>query len=295
MEQNCNMDRKDVLPAAMVLAAASLWGSIGIFVRALSAGNLNSLQITAVRLLTTAAAIFCYILMTDRNRFKIHLKDMGWFAANGVCSIFFFNTCYTLCIQLSSMATAAVLLYTAPMIVIILSAVFLHEKLTGKKIFSMFIAFLGCALVSGAADGSLNTAPLGILAGLGAGFGYALYSILSSILVKKYDPLTNIFYTFSIASVVSLFIADMGEAAAVYMDEPYMLALNILAGIFTCALPYILYTGALKKMVPGRAAILASVEPVAAALLGFVLFHESLSIWGCLGIVCVLAAIVLNQ
>lgn len=289
------MNRKELISVLMVLAAAALWGGIGIFVRILTAGGLSSAQMTATRLLTTAVVLFFYLLVTDRQKFKISVKDLGWFAANGICSICFFNTCYTACIQMSSMAAAAVLLYTAPMFVMLLSVFIFKEKLTGKKVICLLMAFFGCALVSGLADGKMTVTMAGLLTGLGAGIGYALYSIFSGILVKKYEPLTNIFYTFLIAGAVSAMTANMGEAVGIYSENPNVLLVNILAGILTCALPYVLYTSALKNLAPSRASILASIEPVAAAVIGLVVFKERLSLWGYLGILFVLAAVLLGN
>jgi drug/metabolite transporter (DMT)-like permease len=283
--------RTESLSILMVLMAASLWGGIGVFVRILTAGGLDSQQMTAVRLCTTTIGLFFLLLIKDREKLKIRIKDLGWFVANGIFSICFFNTCYTACIQLTSMATAAVLLYTAPVFVMLISAMVFHEKLTGKKCICIGMSFFGCALVSGLADGAMTITPTGLMAGLGAGFGYALYSIFGSILIKKYEALTNIFYTFLFASVISLFMADMGNAVAIYQSDPGLLLINMLAGVMASALPYFLYTTALKCLAPSRASLIASIEPVVAAVLGFILYHERLSIFGYLGIVLVLGAV----
>lgn len=295
MEKNCKMNKKEPISVLMVLAAAALWGGIGLFVRTLTKGGLTSAQMTATRLLTTAVILFFYLFVTDKKKLKISVKDLGWFAANGILSICFFNTCYTTCIQLSSMATAAVLLYTAPMFVMLLSAIIFKEKLTWKKIICLILAFGGCALVSGIADGKMTVTTAGLLAGLGAGIGYALYSIFSGILIKKYAPLTNIFYTFSIAGIVPFTTADMGSAFRIYSANMDILLINLLAGFLTCALPYVLYTSALKTLMPSRASLLASIEPVVAVVLGFFVFHEKLSLWGYVGIVLVLAAVFLSN
>jgi drug/metabolite transporter (DMT)-like permease len=283
--------RTESLSILMVLMAASLWGGIGVFVRILTAGGLDSQQMTAVRLCTTTIGLFFLLLIKDREKLKIRIKDLGWFVANGIFSICFFNTCYTACIQLTSMATAAVLLYTAPVFVMLISAMVFHEKLTGKKCICIGMSFFGCALVSGLADGAMTITPTGLMAGLGAGFGYALYSIFGSILIKKYEALTNIFYTFLFASVISLFMADMGNAVTIYQSDPGLLLINMLAGVMASALPYFLYTTALKCLAPSRASLIASIEPVVAAVLGFILYHERLSIFGYLGIVLVLGAV----
>lgn len=69
------------------------------------------------------------------------------------------------------------LLYTAPSIVMILSLVLFHERITVQKLIALVLAFAGCCLVS-LVGGEHKLSTIGILYGFGAGFGYALYSIL---------------------------------------------------------------------------------------------------------------------
>jgi threonine/homoserine efflux transporter RhtA len=83
----------------------------------------------------------------------------------------------------------------------------------------------------------------------------------------------------------------MENAVAIYQSDPGLLLINMLAGVMASALPYFLYTTALKCLAPSRASLIASIEPVVAAVLGFILYHERLSIFGYLGIVLVLGAV----
>jgi drug/metabolite transporter (DMT)-like permease len=77
--------------------------------------------------------------------------------------------------------------------------------------------------------------------------------------------------------------------------SPSQTGLIVLYGVFTTVLPYILYTRGLQGVENGQAAIIASVEPVVATILGTVVYRETLSLYEIIGIVLVLGAIVISN
>ena len=90
-------------------------------------------------------------------------------------------------------------------------------------------------------------------------------------------------------ALVFLDPAELGAAAGTAGALPAALGLVVVSTV----LPYLLYTAGLARVESGRAAILASVEPVVAALVGTLAFHEPMSPWVGLGILCVLGAVLL--
>lgn len=284
---------KQKMAILFVLIAAGLWGSVGIFVRTLTGYGLNSMQITTGKAVYGLITVLLYLLIKNRKLLSIHIKDLGWFAANGILGIFFFNYCYITTLQLSGMAVAAILLYTSPIFVILLSIVIFKEKLTLIKCSSLVLAFIGCVLVSGIGTQSASISMVALLLGLCAGFGYALYSIFSRILVKKYHSLTAVLYTFIFTVLAALCFTDIHGIFEVYRVYPNAIGVHLFAGICTNAVPYILYTFALMNLEASKASMLASVEPVVAALLGFLIFQETLSITAIIGIACIMMMIFL--
>lgn len=285
---------KEKMSVLLVLAAAAMWGCIGIFVRHLNAFGFDAMQITATKCLLTAVFMFVFILLTDREKFKICRKDIGWFLANGICSIYVFNTAYSAAITLVSLSTAVILLYTAPVFVMIMSILFFHEKFTRMKGLCLVLCIGGSALVSGIAGGMEVNTP-GLLLGLVSGIGYALYSIFSSVIVKKYHPLTNIFYTFLIAGTAAALSCDMGAALQTAAGTKEALTFTVMNGVITSFLPYVTYTTALQYMNPSKAAILATLEPVVATLAGVFLYKEAVTLTGGIGILMVFTALVLSN
>ena len=205
----------------------------------------------------------------------------------------FFTACYAAAIRETKIATAAALLYTAPAIVLLLSALLFSEKLTPRKIACVLLSVLGCALVSGLGSGGARLTFRGLLLGLGAGLGYALYSIFSRLIQQRgYSTYTNVCYTFSTAAAAYLAIALGNGSAAEIVRLPGAALLSVLCGLLTGLLAYLLYTAGLRELEPSRAAQLATIEPVVAALLGALLFRQSLSAAEVIGIALVVAAVV---
>ena len=278
----------------LILIAGVLWGSMGLFVRTLNAQGLASMEIVGLRATVTVVALFLFLLLFDRKLFKICWKDLWCFLGTGICSIVFFNFCYFKAITLTSLSVAAILLYTAPAIVMVLSYFLFQEKLTKRKLLALVMTFVGCVLVTGILTETGNVTAGGILVGLGAGLGYALYSIFSRYALERgYTSLTITFYTFLIAAIGSFFFADMGKVARVAMNGGGNLFFCLAFGVLCTVFPYLTYTLGLQYVENGKASIIASVEPVTATLLGAVLFHEKLTVSGVLGIVLVLAALMI--
>ena len=282
------------LAPIFIFLAGVLWGSMGIFVRVLNGKGLFSMEIVALRAIVTAIFMVVFLLLFHRDLLKIKWKDIWVFLGSGLGSILFFNFCYFRAISLTSLSIAAILLYTSPAIVMILSFFLFKEKFTGRKVLALVMTFLGCVFVTGVLGETAAVTGKGVLAGLGAGLGYALYSIFSRYAIDKgYHSLTITCYTFAIAAVGSLFLSDRKQIAEVALGSPAMLVFSLVFGLLCTVLPYLLYTAGLKYVENSRASIIVSVEPVAATLIGFFLFRETISPMGIVGIILVLSAMVL--
>lgn len=276
-----------------IIAAAALWGCIGLFLKLLTAAGLTSMQGVALRSVVGVVFYGLFLFFTDRTALFIVPRDWYYFFGTGVCSLLFFNWCYFSAITRSSMSVAAVLLYTSPVFVTLMSALFFREKITPVKTAALAVTFAGCVLVTGLFPLGRETVSLPVLLfGLGSGFGYALYSIFGKFVLKKYSPATVTFYTILFCALFSLPISGLSANPAPLGDwRAWAGALGV--GVLCCALPYHLYTTGLRDAEPGRAAILATIEPFVAAGLGILLFHEAVTPWKLLGMAAILGAVIL--
>ena len=277
---------------AAVLAAGTFWGTMGFFARSLYAAGFGPLEVAQTRITTGLVFVGLYILLFNRSQFKVKLKDIWCFLGTGIVSLLLFSTCYFSALNYTSLAVAAILLYTAPFFVMILSLFLFKEKLNGKKIVALLLAFTGCVLVSGV-GGDTAFSWKGILLGLGSGFFYALYSIFGRYAINRgYGAWTMTFYTFLFCSIGCAFLSDWQVIGSTLVNDSSNILWVLGLGFVTAFLPYVLYSTGLEHMESSKASILASVEPVVSALFGVFVFHEPISVLGILGIALVLGAIV---
>ena len=286
------MEKHSVTGDILIIIAGLFWGSMGIFVRHLNGLGFTSVQVACLRLVTAGILFAVILLIKDPKGFKIKVKDIPLFLALGLVSILFFTCCYFTAIRLMTMSTAAILLYTSPIWVMILAVIFLKEKLTARKVIALVLAFAGCVLVSG--FGGKVTLP-GILVGLGSGLGYGLYSIFGSFALRKYSPFTVTCYTFLIAGIGSIAVSDPADLFSKIASADNRLALAgfvLLTAVVTAVIPFLFYTLGLNRTTAGRAAVLATVEPAAATLFGVFVMNERIGIASAVGILLVFAAII---
>lgn len=282
--------------------AGIMWGATGVFTRILDSYGMNSATILETRMLFGVVILGLGCLVVDRSLLKIHKKDFWLLAGGGILGNFGLSYFYTEAINQLSMAFAAVLLCTFPVFVMLLSAVLFRERITTKKVGCMALAFAGCVLVSGflegAAEENVSSGGVGIGEGVGIGgiggeagdswpvlgvaigvlaaFCYALYSIFSKAAKERgYSSITITFYFMFMVMILLVPMTDWGMMAEYIREAPVQNGLFLLGHCLDAAvLPYVIYTFSLAYVDAGKASVLASSEPVAAMVLGYLFFDE---------------------
>ena len=281
---------KKYVPHLCVLASGVLWGLIGLMNRRLTAAGLSVGSIVLIRNFGSMLLLGLIFLIRDPKIFRIKARHLPIFFGTGVVSVLFFTLCYFSCQRLCSLAVAAVLLYTSPAFVVILSAILWKDAVTKRKLLALLLAFLGCTFVTGLWSGDAAVSLWGAVLGVASGLFYGLYSIFGRYALKHYKPFTVTFYTFLFAGVGALAVLRPAELAAGFAQPGVALTALLLIVVCTVA-PYLLYTFGLAGMDSGKAAILASVEPVTAAVVGVLAFGEPMRAAVLLGLACILLCV----
>lgn len=291
-----NISHKNFGPILIIIAAC-FWGSMGIFVRKLSEYGFSPIQIVSIRITLAALAFSAIQLFKSRSGFKILPRDIPLFLGLGFGSILFFTICYFTAITIMPLSTAAILLYTSPIWIVLMSAIFFREKMNGQKLVALALAFAGCVLVSGISGEGITLK--GLLIGLGSGIGYGLYSILGTVALRRYSPYTVTTYTFLLAAIGSWFIcnpADMLTKFSAASNSTNLILFCFLTALITAVIPFLFYTLGLRTVEASKAGILATLEPMVATIVGITCFSEALTLLSGTGIALILAAaVVLNR
>lgn len=282
----------------LVLIAATLWGSNGVFVNLLKDSGFSPIQRTSIRMVIAVLLEALILFCTSRESFKIDKKGFFWSMLTGIFGMYLFLVLYTLSIARVGMAVAGVLIYLMPGLVMAYSCIFEKEKFTLYKGIALAFNLAGCALVSGIASGGMSD-PLGILSGLLAALFYAFNNIAVGSKLKKYSATTKMFYPALGAGLCALIylviFTDVFESMRIVLSNGKILMIFVLWAICCSIATYYCFNTAIAYMPISSASLLSTFEPVAAVLFGVFLFHESLDLFGILGVILVIVSLIIAE
>ena len=278
-----------------VLLGGTCWGIISVFIKPLSAAGLNAIQISAARLLLASAAYFAFLALRSPQKLKIRLRDLWMFLCTGCVCVALCNVLYAYSIVASEASVAVVLMYTSPVFILLFSALFFKERITPRKLIAMFITVVGCVCVAGVLGGSHAWPLVVIITGVGSGLTYGLYSIFGRVALKKYAPETVTAYTFLCGAAALAFFGDLPGTFRLAVSEPKLLFFFAGLAVVSTVMAFGFYTWGLKRMDPGKAGILAAIEPLVGAVVGMAFYGEDRGWVKILGIVLILTSIVLLE
>ncbi len=274
-----------------IIIAGILWGTSGIFVHFLTPYGFSSVQMTAVRGLVSFIGMAIYAALSNKKLFRIKASDLLFFVPIGI-TLFSSAYLYYTAMTMTSVSTAVVLMYMAPVYVMVFSVIFLKEKFSALKLISLVAMLIGCCLVSGIIGGiAFNS--IGILFGFLSGISYATYNIVTKIALKRgRNAVSASVYSFLVMAIISMSIANPPDIADKAMENPWpAIPLLIGLGIATFVIPYFLYTLAMRDLPAGTASALGIVEPMAATVFSVIFLEEKLKLLPAIGIVLILVSV----
>jgi DME family drug/metabolite transporter len=285
-----------LLGVLAVGAAASIWGTLGFFAKILYAEGVSFEALVAVRASVGWAAMLLFVLLArGAASLEVARRDFLFLVPLGLIGIGAFYLLYFFTVRESTIGTAAILLYSSPAFVSLLAWIFLRETLGVLRILALALTFGGIFLVVGGYDpAALEVSPLVLATGLLSGLTYGLYSIFGKPVAGRLDPAVILSYALGFGTVLLVLFALPTAHTLVGLPAGSYALLFMLAVVHT-SLAFGLYTVGLKHLDAGQAAIIATVEPVVAGVIGVVLLGEALTAPKVLGALLVLAGAALAQ
>ena len=281
-------------PAAILLAAV-LWGTVGLFTRQLYSFGFTPVQASVWRAITAAAVLLPVLFITRRKNMKLKSwKHIGYFLVSGTFGLGMAYITYFMTIEASTLAMAAVMLYSSPIVVTIMAYFLFKEKITARKGMSLVMAFTGCLVMAGVFTGGAGALSLkGLGIGFLSGVTYAMYHLGSKMALKHYEPETVTGYTFLFSLFGMLPFASPLESLPVITAHPSALFAVLGVGVLCTLLPYTIYTLAIRNVEIGKATIISFAEPLTAVVMGVVVFREALTLNAVIAIGLILASVVI--
>lgn len=278
-----------------IFTSGILWGTVGIFVKILSSLGADVSQTSFLRMLFAFLIMFSFAVSKHGKKFFAQDKKTVFFCALlGIISNGLFNIFYSTSIKLNGMGIACVLMYTAPVFTAIASFLIFHEKFSKLKIFALILNISGCILTvtGGNIFNNANISIMGILAGLGSGFGYGMAAVFGKAAGEKTDALIVSTYSYFFAVIFLIIFSTPHDLN--FAGNLKILSAGFFYGFIPTALAYMFYYTGLKKIRDiSKVPVIASIEPVTAVLIGIFVFNESINAANFLGFAVVFLSIAL--
>lgn len=250
-----------------MIIASIIWGTSGVFIKYL---NLPITVITFFRCFVPTFILFIYFIIKDIKLFVEDFKLMFIASTLNALRMFLYFVGFTL----TTIGNAVILWYTKPIFVVILSIIFFNEKINFKKIFCLFISFLGILFIFANKDFSfLKSDFIGMLAILIASIITSFANIIYKKEVKKFSEIKMIFYQNFVGAIIFIPFVFLNFKSLNLFKTFIASSYAFLIGI----VGFVLFFSAIKKMKISNALIIAYLEVISAIIFGFIFFNETLS------------------
>jgi len=255
---------------------------------------------TTIALLVLAPILF----LKSRSSLAVRRQHLVHFFLLGILGLAASNYFYYLAIQKTSVATAIVLQYVAPMWVLLYMLARRLQRPTVRRISGVLLAVFGCGLAVGQiaaqrgfpwlAISGVRFNTLGVVAAEMAAISFAFYNVYGQHLLQIYQRWTVLVYSLLGAAVFWQVINPPWKILAQHYGRQQWLFMAVFA-ITSMLVPFSLYFTGLQHLDPTRAIVTACLEPVWAILLTAIILGELVSPMQVVGIVVVLSATILIQ
>jgi drug/metabolite transporter (DMT)-like permease len=278
-----------------ILGAALFWGVSATVAKYLITNRFDTLLLVQMRITLSCLILLPLFLIFRPRALRVAAKDLPDFALLGIVGAAGSNFTYYFAIQETNVATAILLQYLAPILVLAWAAATREERITPVKAVAAAVSLAGCFLaISGGDIGLLRLSPLGLAAGLGSAFCWAFTNVWVKRMVRRYEVWTCVIWSFIFASVFWLFInPPWAIAAAGYGAGVW--AVLLLVAVISVLIPHSLYYTGVHHLSASRAIITATFEPVVAIATAALFVGETPGPVQVAGAAMVLAAIVILQ
>jgi drug/metabolite transporter (DMT)-like permease len=289
-----------------IASAAFLWGIAATLGRAAFTGRLlpkgQTLRPIDPLILSQSRTTFSFlvllfalVLMRGWKPLRIPLVDFRRMFVLGILGVAASNYLYYLAIQRTNVATAIILQYTAPILVLLYTVARGLQKPTMQRVAAVALAVTGIALVIGIfGSGGFRLDAVGVSAALGAAFSFAFYNVGGHSILARYDRWTVLLYVILSASLFWLVVNPPWKIVDAHYSGNQWLFLLVFSLISVLA-PFSLYFAGLQHLEPTRAIVVSCLEPVFSIVIAAVTLGEVMKPLQTVGIVLVLIAIVVVQ
>ncbi len=284
---------KTVTARIMLISSMCIFGTIGIFARYIP---LSSALIALVRGGVGALFLLLITFFTSKGISPDSIKrNLPFLLLSGACIGFNWVLLFE-AYRFTTVATATLCYYTAPLFVMVLSPLVLKEKLTWQKGLCLPLAVCGMIPISGIleTDAQSISTTRGVLCGIGAALFYATVMLLNKK-VKNVPARDKTVVQLAGAAIVMLPYYLLTNTDAQTTFSPTAITMLLIVAIVHTGITYALYFGSMEYLPAQTTAIYSYIDPVVAIIVSAVLLKEPFGWAQAVGAVCILGAAFLSE
>jgi DME family drug/metabolite transporter len=284
---------KDVRGYAMIAGAAFLWGVSATAAKFLFNRDVSTLLVVQTRVTFSALLMAAGFRLFHPSLLKVNPRELWRLAVLGIVGVAGANITYYLVIRETTVATAILIQYTSPLLVLAYGVLSGDEGFSAVKLLAALLSLAGCALAVGVFDtAALTLTPLALVAGIGSIVTFAFLTVYTRKVVARMPSWTAVLYALVCASL--MWAAVNPPWVIVRESHPPGLWIALIGfAIISVLIPHSLFAAGLRSVVPSRAIIISTLEPVVAIGSAAIVLGELLTPLQILGAVTVLAAIIM--
>ena len=276
-----------------ILLSMAIFGTIGIFRKYIP---LSSELIAMIRgIIGSLFLVFILKIKGEKINWQVNRKNLLLIILSG--GLLGFNWILLFeAYQYTTVATATLCYYMAPIFVILASPLIFKEKITLKKLCCVVVALVGMVFVSGILNTKFSgiTEMKGILFGLSAALFYATVVILNNKIVDIAAFDRTIMQLSTAAIVLIPYNLFTGQFGYISLDI-YGVLLLLFIGIVHTSIAYALYFSSIKALKAQTAALFSYIDPIVAILLSAFVLHENIGVYEIVGAILVLGSTIISE
>lgn len=280
-----------------MLVGAALFGISGVVARGLFQGqkSLPPLVLVDVRVTLTFLALLLIVGLTNRRRLHVPKGQRIPLLLWGAVPFLLVQYTYFVAISATNVATAIFLEYLSPRFGALYARVILRQRLGPSLMAGVLLAVGGAGLLVFGGGAGVRVSPLGLGAGIASAVALAWYGIWSGRLARgQVNPWAQLVWGMGAAALVAQVVTPPWVLAA-HLAQRELWGFYLYLVILGTAVPFALFIHGLRSLPPTVALILATVEPMVAALAAWLYLGESLAAVQVAGTLGIIAAVLTVQ
>src|SRR5215213_1211615 len=280
---------------ALAAIAAAMWALNGSFARLLIDDGVSPFHLSEMRSAVSFVLLGGWLAVTNREQLRVRrdeLPALAWLGIGGLACV---HATYFLAIERLDVGVALTIQYLGPLLILLWLRVIHGRRMAPSLWGAVALSAVGSFLVVRAYDtGQLDG--VGLLFGFGAAVTFGIYMVAAERAGRGHTPATTLTYGFGFATLFWLVVRPPWTFPFDAFGDAGNVALGVLGvALVGTLIPFILIVTAVRHIPAPRAAVVATLEPVLAAIIAWPVLDQALAAPQVAGVVVVVCAVIWVQ